>query len=77
MMVDELMIPDERKPLTSAGATWRPSCSGALPLLAFVVNLFVPIDDGGALSSMLLTGVALFSLGGEGLRRSAIHCAAD
>ena len=66
MMVDELrMIPDERKPLTSGAATLAAFVlAGALPLLVFVVDLFVPINDQTAfLASLVLTGVALFGLG--------------
>lgn len=66
MMVDELgMLPDERKPLTSGAATLAAFVlAGSLPLVVFVAGLFVPIDDRTAfLVSLLLTGVALFSLG--------------
>ena len=66
MMVDELrMIPDERKPLTSGGATLAAFLlAGSLPLLVFVADLLVPIDDRTAfLTSLILTGVALFALG--------------
>jgi VIT1/CCC1 family predicted Fe2+/Mn2+ transporter len=66
MMVDELgMLPDERKPLTSAGATLAAFVlAGSLPLAVFVAGLFIPIDSRTAfLTSLVLTGVALFSLG--------------
>ena len=59
------MIPDERKPLTSGAATLAAFLlAGALPLLVFVADLLVPIDDRTAfLTSLILTGVALFGLG--------------
>ena len=43
MMVDELgMLPDERKPMWSAGATFAAFIlAGALPLLVYLVGLFL------------------------------------
>lgn len=66
MMVDELgMLPVERKPLTSAGATLAAFVlAGALPLLVYVVGLFRPIPDQTAfLASVVLAALALFGLG--------------
>ncbi|HSR47430.1 MAG TPA: VIT1/CCC1 transporter family protein [Anaerolineales bacterium] len=66
MMVDELgMIPDERNPLASAFATLAAFVvAGSLPLLVYVVGLFVPIDSLTAfVASTILAGVALFGLG--------------
>ena len=66
MMVDELrMIPDERKPMTSAGATLGAFVlAGSLPLLAYVAGIFYPIAAQTAFAaSILLAGAALFGLG--------------
>jgi VIT1/CCC1 family predicted Fe2+/Mn2+ transporter len=66
MMVDELsMLPDERKPLTSAGATLAAFVlAGSLPLLAYFAGIFWTIPSQAAFrASVVLTGIALFSLG--------------
>jgi VIT1/CCC1 family predicted Fe2+/Mn2+ transporter len=66
MMVDELgMLPDERRPLTSAGATFAAFVvAGSLPLLAYVAGLFYPIPPQTQFTaSVVLAGVALFALG--------------
>jgi VIT1/CCC1 family predicted Fe2+/Mn2+ transporter len=66
MMVDELgMLPDERKPLTSGGATLAAFVlAGSLPLAAYVAGLFFPIPPQTAfVASVVLACVALFSLG--------------
>jgi VIT1/CCC1 family predicted Fe2+/Mn2+ transporter len=66
MMVDELgMLPDERRPMTSAGATFAAFIvAGSLPLLAYVAGLFYPIPSQTAfVASIALAGLALFSLG--------------
>jgi VIT1/CCC1 family predicted Fe2+/Mn2+ transporter len=65
-MVDELgMLPDERKPLTSGGATLAAFVlAGSLPLAAYVAGLFFPIPPQTAfVASVVLACVALFSLG--------------
>ena len=66
MMVDELrMMPDERMPMTSAGATLGAFVlAGSLPLVAYVAGLFYPIAPQTAfVASVFLAGVALFGLG--------------
>jgi VIT1/CCC1 family predicted Fe2+/Mn2+ transporter len=66
MMVDELrMMPDERKPMTSAGATLGAFVlAGSLPLLAYFAGIFYPIAPQTAFAaSMLLAGAGLFGLG--------------
>jgi VIT1/CCC1 family predicted Fe2+/Mn2+ transporter len=66
MMVDELgMLPDERRPMTSAGATFAAFvAAGILPLLAYVVGLIIPITNQTAFAaSVVLAGAALFALG--------------
>jgi len=66
MMVDELrMLPDERKPMTSAGATLAAFVlAGSLPLVAYVAGLFIPIPPPSAFAaSIVLAGLALFGLG--------------
>lgn len=66
MMVEELrMLPEERKPLGSALATFLAFvAAGSLPLLVYLAGLFTPIAAGTALSaSVVLAGVALFLLG--------------
>ncbi len=66
MMVQELgLLPDERTPILSALATLGAFVvAGSLPLVVYVLGLFVPIDP--ALSfpvSLFLSGLALFCLG--------------
>jgi VIT1/CCC1 family predicted Fe2+/Mn2+ transporter len=66
MMVDELsMLPDDRKPLYSALATFSAFVvAGALPLVVYLLGLITPMDPGFAFSgAFLLSGVALFALG--------------
>jgi VIT1/CCC1 family predicted Fe2+/Mn2+ transporter len=66
MMVDELgMLKDERSPLMRALATFIAFVfAGSIPMLVFVLGLFVPIPDGAAFSvSVVLSGLALFGLG--------------
>jgi VIT1/CCC1 family predicted Fe2+/Mn2+ transporter len=66
MMVDELgMLPDERKPFTSAGATMAAFVlAGSLPLAPYVAGLFIPFPPQTAfVASVVLAGVALFGLG--------------
>ena len=66
MMVDELgLIQSERKPLYSALATFASFIlAGALPLLVYLIGLFVTISDSNAFPiSVFLSGVALFGLG--------------
>jgi VIT1/CCC1 family predicted Fe2+/Mn2+ transporter len=66
MMVDELrMLPDERRPMTSAGATFTAFViAGSLPLAAYVAGLFYPIPPATAFAaSVVLAGLALFGLG--------------
>jgi len=66
MMVLELgMLPDERTPLRSALATFGAFLvAGTVPLVVYLLGLFVPID--AAISfpvSLVLSGAALFCLG--------------
>jgi len=66
MMVDELaMLPSERRPLASAGATFGAFVvAGILPLLVYMAGLFVPVPPQAAfVGSILLAGLALFGLG--------------
>lgn len=66
MMVQELgLLPDDRKPIMSAAATFGAFLvAGAVPLLAYLVGLFVSVDPDAALTvSVLLSGLALFGLG--------------
>lgn len=66
MMVDELrMLPDERKPMTSATATLAAFVlAGSLPLAAYVAGFFYPIPAQTAfVASVVLAGMALFGLG--------------
>jgi VIT1/CCC1 family predicted Fe2+/Mn2+ transporter len=66
MMVDELgMLRDERKPLYSGAATLISFIlAGALPLLIYILGLFVPVPPEIAFPiSVVLSGVALFGLG--------------
>ncbi|MCL6431003.1 MAG: VIT1/CCC1 transporter family protein [Anaerolineae bacterium] len=65
-MVNRLeMLPTARRPGLTALATFIAFVlAGSLPLLAFVLGLVVPIDEGTALRiSAALTAVALFALG--------------
>jgi VIT1/CCC1 family predicted Fe2+/Mn2+ transporter len=66
MMVDELrMLPDERKPMTSAAATLAAFVlAGSLPLAAYVAGFFyaLPAQTEFA-ASVVLAGTALFGLG--------------
>lgn len=66
MMVQELgMLPDERTPFLSALATLGSFIiAGSVPLLAFLVGLFIPIDPRASFAvSVVLSGAALFGLG--------------
>lgn len=66
MMVDELgLIQSDKKPLYSALATFTSFVlAGALPLLVYLLGLFVTISDTNAFPiSVLLSGIALFGLG--------------
>lgn len=66
MMVDELgMLPDGRKPLLSGLATLASFIiAGSIPLLVYLLGLFVPIPAGDAfLISLGLSAAALFGLG--------------
>lgn len=66
MMVQELgLLPDDRRPALSALATFAAFViAGTVPLTVYLVGLVVPIDPVVAFrSSVLLSGLALFSLG--------------
>jgi len=66
MMVDELgMLKDERSPLMRALATFVAFViAGSVPMLIFVLGLFISIPTGMAFPvSVLLSGLALFGLG--------------
>lgn len=66
MMVHELgLLPDDRQPLTSAGATLLAFVvAGSLPLLVYILGLFVPVPTAVSFPvSIVLSGVALFALG--------------
>lgn len=66
MMFDELgMVKDERKPTRSALATFVSFLiAGSVPLLVYLIGLFVPIPAQTAFrASLILSGVALFLLG--------------
>jgi VIT1/CCC1 family predicted Fe2+/Mn2+ transporter len=66
MMVRELdLLPDDRKPLYAALATYASFIiAGIVPLLVYLVGLFVPIEPGTAFFvSILLSAAALFALG--------------
>lgn len=66
MMVQELgLLPDDRQPLLSAAATFGAFLvAGAVPLLTYLVGLFVPIGPEAAFAiSIALSGLALFALG--------------
>lgn len=66
MMVQELgLLPDDRQPVTSALATFISFLvAGSVPLLPFLLGLFVPIDPDVAFRiSVVLSALALFGLG--------------
>lgn len=66
MMIDELgLLPDERKPLISALATFVSFVvAGSMPLLIYLIGLITPIPpDIAFLISLVLSGAALFGLG--------------
>ena len=66
MMVHELgLLPDDRKPLTSALATFAAFLvAGALPLTVYLLGLWLPVPPGLAFPvSVLLSGLGLFGLG--------------
>jgi VIT1/CCC1 family predicted Fe2+/Mn2+ transporter len=71
MMVQELgLLPDERKPLLSALATFAAFVvAGALPLLVYVLGLVIAIDPAAAFpTATVLSGLALFGLGAAKVR---------
>ena len=66
MMVHELgLLPDDRKPILSAVATFSAFLvAGSVPLLVYLLGLGVPIAPDTAFSvAVVLSGVALFALG--------------
>lgn len=66
MMVDELgMMEDGSNPLLNGLATFVSFIiAGSVPLLIYLVGLFVPLPDGVAFPiSLVLSGLALFGLG--------------
>lgn len=66
MMVDELgLIADEKKPLLSALATFVSFVvAGSVPLLVYLLGLFIPIPTAFSFPmSLALSGAALFGLG--------------
>ncbi len=66
MMVQELgLLPDDRKPVMSAVATFGAFLvAGSIPLLTYLVGLFVTIVPDLAFTlSIVLSGLALFGLG--------------
>ncbi len=66
MMVHELgLLPDDCQPVLSAVATFGAFLvAGSVPLLAYLLGLFVPITpDASFAASVILSGVALFALG--------------
>ena len=66
MMVQELgMLPDERQPILSAAATFGAFLvAGAVPLLVYLLGLFLPVDPRVAFPvSVVLSALALFGLG--------------
>jgi VIT1/CCC1 family predicted Fe2+/Mn2+ transporter len=66
MMVKELgLLPDDRKPVVSAAATFGSFLvAGSVPLLVYLLGLFLPIDPDAAFPiSVVLSGIALFALG--------------
>jgi len=66
MMVQELgLLPDDRKPIYSALATLASFIvAGVVPLLVYLLGLFVPVDSGiSFFVALILSAVALFALG--------------
>ncbi len=66
MMVDELgLLPDEKKPIQSALATFLAFVvAGAVPLLVYLLGLVTPVAAGVSFPvSLVLSGLALFGLG--------------
>lgn len=66
MMVQELgMLPDERRPMLSAAATFGAFLvAGSVPLLVYLLGLFLPVDPAVAFPvSIVLSALALFGLG--------------
>jgi VIT1/CCC1 family predicted Fe2+/Mn2+ transporter len=66
MMVQELgLLPDERTPVLSALATLGSFIvAGSVPLVIYVLGLFVPIDPVASFAvSVVLSAIALFALG--------------
>jgi len=66
MMIEELgMLPDDRTPLRAALATFSAFLlAGAIPLLVYLLGLFVPIAPSAAfIVSLVMSGAALFILG--------------
>ncbi len=66
MMIEELgMLPDDRTPLRSALATFTAFVSaGSIPLLVYLLGIFVPIASGTSFAvSLAMSGAALFLLG--------------
>jgi VIT1/CCC1 family predicted Fe2+/Mn2+ transporter len=66
MMVHELgLLPDDRKPLRSALATFLAFLvAGSVPLLVYLLGLAVPVDPAIAFPvAVVLSGLALFALG--------------
>lgn len=66
MMVEELgLLPDDRKPVMSAVATFGAFLmAGSVPLVTYLVGLFVSIDPDLAFTlSIVLSALALFGLG--------------
>ena len=66
MMVQELgMLRDERKPVLSALATLGAFVvAGSVPLLVYLIGLFVPVDPGASfIIAAILSAAALFGLG--------------
>jgi VIT1/CCC1 family predicted Fe2+/Mn2+ transporter len=71
MMIQELgLLPDDRKPLLSALATFAAfAVAGALPLLVYVLGLVVAIDPAASFPvATVLSGLALFGLGAAKVR---------
>jgi VIT1/CCC1 family predicted Fe2+/Mn2+ transporter len=66
MMIQELgMLPDERKPIYSALATFGAFLiAGSVPLLVYLAGLFVTVPGNWPfVASLVLSGLALFGLG--------------
>jgi VIT1/CCC1 family predicted Fe2+/Mn2+ transporter len=71
MMIQELgLLPDERKPLLSAQATFGAFVvAGTLPLLVYVLGLVVAINPAASFpTATILSGLALFGLGAAKVR---------